>query len=214
MPADIDAYFAPLADGRAGISSRKFTRHEVFARGRKAAEHGDFGAAIRLGEVLPPHRRGRFAAPRPGACFWSSSCACSAVLWVVQGLLQWSAVLLPREPLFDAVTPVWGAAVIFFAILDLVAAVGLWLATPWGGVIWLFGAIAQIFVALAIPGFFSMMWIGANIALILIYFALTWQARPVARPVRQAEAALTSDLFLPAKTHFTSLPPAPNLAAG
>jgi hypothetical protein len=99
-----------------------------------------------------------------------------AMVWIGQGLAQWSSVLLPSQPLFDKVTQIWGAAVIFFAVLDLVAAVGLWLATPWGGVLWLFSAIAQIFVAAAIPDFFSMIWIVANIVLIVIYFGLTWQA--------------------------------------
>ena len=75
-----------------------------------------------------------------------------AGLWVIQGLLQWSAILLPPEPVLDEVSALRGAAVIFFAIFDLVAAVGLWLAAPWGGVIWLLGAIAQIFVALGAAG--------------------------------------------------------------
>jgi hypothetical protein len=99
-----------------------------------------------------------------------------AGLWVIQGLWQWSAILLPPEPLLDNVSALRGAAVIFFATVNLVAAVGLWLATPWGGVIWLFCAIAQILVAVALPGFFSMLWIGANIFLIVIYFVLMWRA--------------------------------------
>jgi hypothetical protein len=107
-----------------------------------------------------------------------------AGLWVIQGLWQWSAILLPPEPLFDNVSAPRGAAVIFFATVNLVAAVGLWLATPWGGVIWLLGAIAQILVALALPGFFSILWIGANIVLIVIYFVLTWRASHAGTPPR------------------------------
>ncbi|MCI0465521.1 MAG: hypothetical protein L0Y57_00695 [Beijerinckiaceae bacterium] len=99
-----------------------------------------------------------------------------AGLWVFQGLLQWGAILLPPEPLFDNMPPLRGAAVIFFAVFDLVAAAGLWLAAPWGGVIWLLGAIAQIAVAAALPGFFSLFWIGGNIVLIAVYFALAWKA--------------------------------------
>jgi hypothetical protein len=99
-----------------------------------------------------------------------------AMVWIAQGLAQWSAVLLPGQPIFDKVSQIWGGAVIFFAVLDPVAAVGLWLATPWGGVLWLFSAIAQIFVAAAVPGFYSLIWIAANIILIAIYFGLTWQA--------------------------------------
>jgi uncharacterized membrane protein (DUF2068 family) len=99
-----------------------------------------------------------------------------AVLWVAQGLTQWTAILLPSTLFLEAVTLPWATAVIFFAIFDLVAAVGLWLASPWGGAIWLFVALAQIFVAVVIPGFFSMAWISANIVLIGLYFFLTWQA--------------------------------------
>ena len=55
--------------------------------------------------------------------------------------------LLPSESLFDNLPPLQDASVIYFAIFDLVAAVGLWLATPWGGVIWLFAALTQIFCA-------------------------------------------------------------------
>jgi hypothetical protein len=43
-------------------------------------------------------------------------------------------------------------------------------------VIWLLGAIAQICVALGLPGVFSMFWIAADLVLIVIYFVLTWQA--------------------------------------
>jgi hypothetical protein len=136
----------------------------------KIEERADSGAAIRLG-------------PAGGAGETSSwglalvvFMRLLAVLWVGQGLSQWAAILLPREPLFDQATEVWGAAVIFFAVLDLVAAVGLWLATPWGGVIWLFCAVAQIFAALMIPGFFAGLWIGVSVVLIGLYFALTWLA--------------------------------------
>ena len=99
-----------------------------------------------------------------------------AGLWALQGLLQWSAILLPAEPLFDNLPPLRGAAVIYFAVFDLVAAAGLWLATPWGGVIWLLGALTQIIVAIALPGLFSIYWVAADLALIAIYFVLTFEA--------------------------------------
>ena len=35
------------------------------------------------------------------------------------------------------------SAVIFFALADLLAAIGLWLATPWGGVLWLVVVAAE-----------------------------------------------------------------------
>jgi hypothetical protein len=134
------------------------------------------------------------APPPPGAAISSSSRAPTetdsiraglllivfmrllAGLWAFQGLLEWSAILLPRETLFDNLPLLRGAAVIFFAVFDLVAAVGLWLAAPWGGLIWLLGALAQIVVAIALPGFFSMFWVAANLTLIAIYFVLNFEA--------------------------------------
>jgi hypothetical protein len=143
-----------------------------FSRGLgKMSVAPDSGAAIRLGEPA------RIAGEENRAgLLLVVFMRLLAGLWVIQGLLQWSAILLPSEPLFDNVSALRGGAVIFFAIYDLVAAVGLWLAAPWGGVIWLLGAIAQIFVALWLPAFFSLLWTGANVILIVIYFGLTWQA--------------------------------------
>jgi hypothetical protein len=153
-----------------------------FSRGlSKMAVPPDSGAAIRLGE--PACIAGE---ENRAGLFLVVFMRLLAGLWVIQGLLQWSAILLPSEPLFDTVSALHGAAVIFFAIFDLVAAVGLWLATPWGGVIWLLGAIAQIFVALGLPGFYSLLWIGADIVLIIIYFVLTWQAGRAGTPPGQA----------------------------
>jgi hypothetical protein len=138
----------------------------------ETAAHPDSGAAIRLGE--PARIAGE--ENRAGGLFLVAFMRLLAGLWVIQGLLQWSAILLPPDPLFDKVSALRGAAVIFFATVNLIAAVGLWLATPWGGVIWLLAAIAQILVALALPGFFSMLWIGADIVLVVIYFVLMWRA--------------------------------------
>lgn len=101
---------------------------------------------------------------------------CLAGIWAIQGLVQWSAILLPPEPLFEKVTVLYGTAVVLFALLDLIAAVGLWLLTPWGSVIWLFSAIAQIVASFALPGLFSLLWAGADILLIAAYFTLTWRA--------------------------------------
>jgi hypothetical protein len=135
------------------------------------AARADSGAAIRLGEPA----RIADEENRAGLLLVLFK-RLLAGLWLILGLVQWSAILLPPEPLFDKVSALRGAAVIFFATVNFVAAVGLWLATPWGGVIWLLCAIAQIIVALALPGFFSMLWIGADVVLIVIYFVLSWRA--------------------------------------
>ncbi len=101
-----------------------------------------------------------------------------AVFWLLQGLLQWQAVLMAQKPIFDTMPQSAALAIIFFSVLDLIAGVGLWLATPWGGVLWLLIASAQIFVAASMPRFFAGgYWlIGVDLVLIVLYFALTFEA--------------------------------------
>ena len=99
-----------------------------------------------------------------------------AGLWICQGLAEWALVLLPERSVLEALPAAMAAAVIFFAIADLVAAVGLWLATPWGGALWLFAASSQIFIALAIKNSISMVWVAIDLALIVLYFFLTFNA--------------------------------------
>jgi len=132
-----------------------------------------FGAAIRLGEKA----RGEREALRWGLCLVIFM-RLLAVLWMAEGLLQWMSVLTASGSPFDSMRPSTATAVIFFGIFDLVAAVGLWLATPWGGALWLFAAVSQIFVALALRNFFAAehFIVGSDLFLIALYFALTWKA--------------------------------------
>jgi uncharacterized membrane protein (DUF2068 family) len=101
-----------------------------------------------------------------------------ALFWLLQGLMQWRIVLAAEQSIFETMPQSAAFAVVFFAVLDLIAGVGLWLATPWGGVLWLLVASAQIFVTFSMPSFFAGgYWlIGVNVVLILIYFALTFEA--------------------------------------
>jgi hypothetical protein len=100
-----------------------------------------------------------------------------AVLWLLQGLMQWRNILAPEGASIDALTPFDAATIIFFAITNLVAAVGLWLAVPWGGVLWLFAVSAQMFLI----GFVGMIEGGRlilafDVALVVAYFVLSWYA--------------------------------------
>jgi hypothetical protein len=101
-----------------------------------------------------------------------------ALFWLMQGLAQWRVVLTAPAPIFDTMPSSAALAIIFFSVLDLIAGVGLWLATPWGGVLWLLIASAQIFVAASMPQFFAGgYWlIGLDLVLIFLYFGLTFEA--------------------------------------
>ena len=101
-----------------------------------------------------------------------------AAFWIIQGLAQWRVVLVSPQSIFDTMPQPAAVAVVFFGVADLVAGVGLWLATPWGGVLWLLIASAQIFVAAGMPNFFSGGYylIAVDLVLIMLYFVLTFEA--------------------------------------
>src|SRR5258707_14273818 len=78
-----------------------------------------------------------------------------AVISVVQGLYHWAQVtgfIGGEEDAFENQPMAWQTATVYFAVIELVAAVGLWLATPWGAGGWRnhVGAIAGI--GLVVPG--------------------------------------------------------------
>src|SRR5215217_1796032 len=73
---------------------------------------------------------------------------------MLKGLYHWSLVLGIADgtgSTFEAASMPWQAATIFFAVIDLVAAVGLWLAAAWGGVVWLTATISMAAIELAFP---------------------------------------------------------------
>jgi Family of unknown function (DUF6163) len=77
-----------------------------------------------------------------------------AGLSLLKGLYHWAVVcgfFTPADGVFaDAKTP-YQAATVFFAVIDLVAAVGLWLAAPWGAVVWLTSVISMVAVEFMFP---------------------------------------------------------------
>jgi hypothetical protein len=85
---------------------------------------------------------------------------------MIKGLYHWSMVIGVGEgpgSTFEASPVAFRAATIFFAVIDLVAAVGLWLAAAWGGVVWLTAAISMAAVEL----FFPQIYGGAGIIVVL-----------------------------------------------
>ena len=74
-------------------------------------------------------------------------------------------------------TPAMVAAV-FFAVVDFIASIGLWLAAPWGGVIWLVAVAGQLLVLVVMPGFFDYPLVTGlfDIGLMAGYLMLVWLA--------------------------------------
>src|SRR6202140_3860944 len=72
-----------------------------------------------------------------------------AVISVIKGLYHWAQVtgfMGGKKDPFKTQPMAWQTATVYFAVIELVAAVGLWLATPWGAVVWLttLGSVAGI----------------------------------------------------------------------
>ena len=77
-----------------------------------------------------------------------------AVVSLLKGLYHWAQVCgigaTPDEG-FEAHSIAWQTSTVFFAVLDLVAAVGLWLAAAWGAVVWLTSVVSMAAVEVFFP---------------------------------------------------------------
>jgi len=73
-----------------------------------------------------------------------------AVISMFKGLYHWAEVcgIIGDEGGFEAHVQSWQVTTVFFSVIDLVAAVGLWLVAPWGAVVWLTATVTMIVVHL------------------------------------------------------------------
>ena len=81
-----------------------------------------------------------------------------AVISIAKGLYHWAQVtgfIGGEEEAFENQSMAWQTATIYFAVIELVAAVGLWLATPWGAVVWLTTVVSMAVIELMFPGIYG-----------------------------------------------------------
>jgi hypothetical protein len=93
-----------------------------------------------------------------------------AAVALVKGLYYWAIVCgvgAPSPAGFDSYPLPYQSATVFFAVIDLVAAVGLWLAAPWGAVVWLTSVISMAAVEALFPQIY-----GGRLWVILVELAL------------------------------------------
>ena len=99
-----------------------------------------------------------------------------ACISMIKGLYSWAEVcgIIGEEGGFEAHIQSWQAATVFFSVIDLVAAVGLWLVAPWGGVVWLTSSVSLIVVHVFMPQVYgtNLLVIGLNVLAITTYLAL------------------------------------------
>jgi Family of unknown function (DUF6163) len=100
-----------------------------------------------------------------------------ACLSLLKGLYHWLVICGIGDgatSTFENAPLAWRAATIFFAVIDLVAAVGLWLAAAWGGVVWLTAAISMAAVEVLFPQIYGgQTWVVVGeITAVLVYLGL------------------------------------------
>ena len=102
-----------------------------------------------------------------------------AWVWLGTGLFNWAIILgaFPGLGSFTTMALPLQATIVAFACFDLLAAVGLWLAAPWGGAIWLLCAMVEAVSPIVSPRAASIGYSAAalNVLLALGYVALSWR---------------------------------------
>lgn len=81
-----------------------------------------------------------------------------AAVSLIKGLYHWSQICsigATPDQVFDVQSMAWRSVTVFFAVIDLVAAVGLWLAAPWGAVVWLTSTVSMAMVELFFPNVYG-----------------------------------------------------------
>jgi hypothetical protein len=104
-----------------------------------------------------------------------------AVLSIVKGLYHWGQVtgfIGGEDDAFENQSMAWQAATVYFSVIELVAAVGLWLATPWGAVVWLTTVVSMAVIELMFPGIYggSLTVVAGEAVMLAAYLALAWMA--------------------------------------
>ena len=70
-----------------------------------------------------------------------------SVVLMLFGLRQWAVIVgVAGSPggAFEAMTTAWQLATMYLAVINLVAAVGLWMRVAWGNVLWICAALSEI----------------------------------------------------------------------
>jgi fatty acid desaturase len=104
-----------------------------------------------------------------------------AVISIAKGLYHWAQVtgfVGSEDEAFENQTMAWQTATIYFAVIELVAAVGLWLATPWGAVVWLTTVVSMAVIELMFPSIYggNLMIVAFEASMLAGYLALAWMA--------------------------------------
>ncbi len=98
-----------------------------------------------------------------------------------KGLYHWAVICGIGAPFpsgFESYSTPFQVATVFFAVIDPVAGVGLWLAAPWGVVVWLTSVISMAAVEVLLPQIYggSLWVVAAELVLLGTYLGLAVMA--------------------------------------
>jgi hypothetical protein len=103
-----------------------------------------------------------------------------SVVWLAKGLLAWAVIIgaAGEAHAFEKASLAQQSAQVFFAVVDLIAGVGLWMAAGWGGGVWLMAMGAHAGIALLMPRAITLGLGGALVyaGLALLFLLLAWAA--------------------------------------
>lgn len=102
-----------------------------------------------------------------------------SLVWLAKGVIAWGAIVGHGGPVpFESASTGYQAAVIYFAVIDLVAAVGLWLASSWGGILWLLAVMSHLIIGIFFPRFVSSSTLVLALLIFstMVYLTISWLA--------------------------------------
>lgn len=102
-----------------------------------------------------------------------------SAVWLVKGLAAWAAIFgltAGSAPSFEGAPIGLQTAVVYFAVIDLAAAVGLWFTSIWGGVLWMLAVMSHLILAVFFPRVManSVLVVGFFIVAIMMYLTISW----------------------------------------
>jgi Family of unknown function (DUF6163) len=124
----------------------------------------------RPSDMLEPVRVGKTASRGTWTEYFVLFLRIMAAISIIKGLYHWSQVCgigVKADQAFVNRSIAWQTATVFFAVLDLVAAVGLWLAAAWGAVVWLTSVVSMAAVEIFFPNVY-----GGSVFIVLVEMTL------------------------------------------
>jgi hypothetical protein len=113
-----------------------------------------------------------------------------SVVMMIFGLRQWAVILgiIPGAGgSFEAMSTAWKIVTMHMAVVDLVAAVGLWMRVAWGRVVWVYAALSEIAFHSIFIGTFGadLPKVGFHFVTLFVFIVLTIMAHRRAQDLGQ-----------------------------